>query len=43
VVSIDRGNGDLEPDVALQPVVDLDSLLFVKVLRWPETGGSRGG
>jgi rod shape-determining protein MreC len=43
VVSIDRGNGDLEPDVALQPVVDLDRLLFVKVLRWPETGGSRGG
>ena len=40
VVSIDRRNGDLEPDVALQPVVDLDRLEFVKVLRWPETGGS---
>jgi rod shape-determining protein MreC len=43
VVSIDRRNGDLEPDVALQPVVDLDSLVFVKVLRWPESGGSGGG
>ncbi len=43
VVSIDRRNGDLEPDVALQPVVDLDRLVFVKVLRWPETGGSSGG
>jgi rod shape-determining protein MreC len=42
VVSIDRRNGDLEPDVALQPVVDLDRLVFVKVLRWPETGGSTG-
>jgi rod shape-determining protein MreC len=43
VVSIDRRNGDLEPDVALEPVVDLDRLVFVKVLRWPETGGSGGG
>ena len=43
VVSIDRRNGDLEPDVAIQPIVDLDRLVFVKVLRWPETGGSTGG
>jgi rod shape-determining protein MreC len=42
VVSIDRRNGDLEPDVALQPVVDLDRLVFVKVLRWPESTGSGG-
>ena len=42
VVSIDRRNGDLEPDVALQPVVDLDRLVFVKVLRWPESSGSGG-
>ena len=40
VVSIDRRNGDLEPDVALQPVVDLDRLVFVKVLRWPEGTGT---
>jgi len=35
VVKIDRGRGDLDPDVYVQPMVDLDSLVYVKALRWP--------
>jgi rod shape-determining protein MreC len=35
VVTVDRDRGDLDPDVFVEPVVDLDSLVFVKALRWP--------
>lgn len=35
VVRIDRNRGDLDPDIFVEPVVDLDSLVFVKALRWP--------
>ena len=33
VVSVDRQRGDLDPDIFVQPLVDLDRLVFVKVLR----------
>ncbi|GMU79927.1 MAG: rod shape-determining protein MreC [Acidimicrobiia bacterium] len=35
VVKIDRQRGDLDPDVFVEPLVDLDRLVFVKALRWP--------
>ena len=35
VVKIDRNRGDLDPDIFVEPVVDLDNLVFVKALRWP--------
>jgi rod shape-determining protein MreC len=35
VTKIDRSRGDLAPDVYVEPMVDLDSLVFVKALRWP--------
>ena len=35
VVKVDRDRGDLDPDVFVEPVVDLNSLVFVKALRWP--------
>ncbi|MEI8001550.1 MAG: rod shape-determining protein MreC [Actinomycetes bacterium] len=35
VTKIDRNRGDLDPDIFVAPVVDLDSLVFVKALRWP--------
>ena len=35
VVKIDRNRGQLDPDIFVQPVVDLDNLVFVKALRWP--------
>lgn len=35
VVKVDRNRGDLDPDVFVEPVVDLNSLVFVKALRWP--------
>lgn len=35
VVRVDRDRGDLDPDVFVEPVVDLNSLVFVKALRWP--------
>ena len=40
VARIDRNRGDLDPDIFVEPVVDLDALVFVKALRWPpRTGG----
>ena len=35
VVKVDRDRGDLDPDVFVEPIVDLNSLVFVKALRWP--------
>jgi rod shape-determining protein MreC len=35
VVKIDRNRGALDPDIFVEPVVDLDNLVFVKALRWP--------
>lgn len=35
VTKIDRARGDLDPDVFVEPMVDLDNLVFVKALRWP--------
>ncbi|MFM8302891.1 MAG: rod shape-determining protein MreC [Actinomycetota bacterium] len=34
VVKIDRNRGELDPDILVEPLVDLDKLLFVKALRW---------
>ena len=35
VTKIDRSRGDLDPDVYVEPMVDLNSLVYVKALRWP--------
>ena len=35
IVKIDRNRGELDPDIFIEPVVDLDNLVFVKALRWP--------
>jgi rod shape-determining protein MreC len=35
VVKIDRNRGELDPDIFVEPVVDIDNLVFVKALRWP--------
>src|SRR5262245_39392988 len=35
IVKIDRNRGELDPDIFVEPVVDLDNLVFVKALRWP--------
>jgi rod shape-determining protein MreC len=35
VVKVDRDRGELDPDVFVEPVVDLNDLVFVKALRWP--------
>jgi rod shape-determining protein MreC len=35
VVKIDRTRGELDPDIFVEPLVDLDKLIFVKALRWP--------
>lgn len=35
VVSINRDRGELDPDIFVEPLVDLDKLIFVKALRWP--------
>jgi rod shape-determining protein MreC len=35
VAKIDRNRGELDPDIFVEPVVDLDNLVFVKALRWP--------
>ena len=35
VVKIDRQRGELDPDIFVEPLVDLDKLVFVKALRWP--------
>lgn len=36
VVSAKKESSELEPTIAIQPVVNLDDLTYVKVLRWPE-------
>jgi rod shape-determining protein MreC len=35
VAKIDRNRGELDPDIFVEPVVDLDNLVYVKALRWP--------
>lgn len=35
VVKIDRNRGELDPDILVEPLVDLDKLIYVKALRWP--------
>lgn len=39
VVKIDRNRGELDPDIFVEPLVDLDKLVFVKALRWPPRAG----
>jgi len=39
VVRITQRTGELEPTIVLQPLVNLDDLTYVKVLRWPEPKG----
>lgn len=39
VVRAERARGDLEQDIAVQPLVDLRRLQFVQVLRWPVAVG----
>ena len=39
VVRIDRNRGDIDPDIFVEPVVDLDALVFVKALHWPPRAG----
>jgi rod shape-determining protein MreC len=41
VARVDRHRGDLQQDILLRPLVDLDSLEFVKVLEWPPANGER--
>jgi len=36
VSRITQATGDLEPTIVLTPLVNLDDLTYVKVLRWPE-------
>lgn len=36
VVRVTKGSTDLEATTVLRPLVDLDALTYVKVLRWPE-------
>jgi rod shape-determining protein MreC len=36
VARITQGRGELEPTIVLTPLVNLDDLTYVKVLRWPE-------
>ena len=43
VVKIDRNRGELDPDIFVEPVVDLDNLVFVKALRWPPRTESAEG
>jgi rod shape-determining protein MreC len=43
IVKIDRNRGELDPDIFVEPVVDLDNLLFVKALRWPPRTESTEG
>jgi rod shape-determining protein MreC len=39
VKQVDKRQGDLEPTVLLTPLVNLDDVTYVKVLRWPEPKG----
>jgi len=43
VVKIDRQRGELDPDIFVEPLVDLDKLVFVKALRWPPRTSSPAG
>lgn len=43
VVRIDRDRGDLDPDVFVEPLVDLDKLIYVKALRMPQSEANTGG
>jgi rod shape-determining protein MreC len=43
VVSVEKRRGGLRQDILLRPLADLDSLEFVKVLRWPPSGGAEVG
>jgi rod shape-determining protein MreC len=43
VVSVEKRRGGLRQDILLRPLADLDSLEFVKVLRWPPAGGAEVG
>jgi len=43
VVKIDRDRGDLDPDVFVEPLVDLDKLIYVKALRMPRSAQSSDG
>lgn len=36
VVKVTQSNTDLEANIVLQPLVNLDDLTYLKVLRWPE-------
>jgi rod shape-determining protein MreC len=36
VVGVARRTGDLERTITIRPLVDLDDLTYLKVLRWPE-------
>lgn len=40
VAEVSRPKGDLERTITLQPLVDLDDLTYLKVLRWPEPKAS---
>ncbi len=40
VVKIDRNRGELDPDIFVEPLVDLDKLVFAKALRWPPRVGT---
>lgn len=40
VVDAERGRGDLQQEIVVQPLVDLRRLQFVKVLRWPTVGSA---
>ncbi len=43
VVHYDKQPGDIEPHITLAPLVNLDDLQFVKVLRWSEAKSSKRG
>jgi rod shape-determining protein MreC len=40
VVAVRRNAGNVQKSVTVRPLVDFDSLSFVRVLRWPPKGGS---
>jgi rod shape-determining protein MreC len=42
VVEVQKQIGELEPEIAMRPIVNLDDLLYVKALRLPESGTSSG-
>lgn len=39
VTGIEKKTGELEATISLQPVVNLNDITYVKVLRWPEPAG----